>query len=292
MVIFDYKVASWDFWLVIFFSLTEAPLPDPTPTPPNTPKRTRNRPETEPKRSQTEPNRAETEPNGAEMYRNQAFRGGTGRGFVGVGWVGGCKGKRKSLLLTKICPPSEAAAKNKSSLSFSILDLQLGHTPSTAGTFRKKFRKKTPERPRKPSQSVSWNSRREYGWDPPNPIYKKVFWSLESISKIISPQYGCTTKPCLLLRQLWLELWAIGKLRIGLKLSKSNCLNSLWASQPLKSFQMALSLKNDSLVDILDALEHRRASAVANWHEACTSLNVAETSLCVAGVAGTSLKRR
>ena len=31
------------------------------------------------------------------MDRNQAFRGGTGGGFVGVGGVGGCKGKRKSL---------------------------------------------------------------------------------------------------------------------------------------------------------------------------------------------------
>ena len=50
--------------VVIFFSLTEAPLPDPTQTPPN-------RPETDPKR---------TEPNGAEMDRNQAFRGGTGGG--------------------------------------------------------------------------------------------------------------------------------------------------------------------------------------------------------------------
>ena len=44
----------------------------------------------------------------------------------------------------------------------------MGHTPSTAGTFRKKFRK-IPERPRKRSQSVSWNSPREYGWDAPNP---------------------------------------------------------------------------------------------------------------------------
>ena len=34
------------------------------------------------------------EPNGAEMDRNQAFRGGTGGGFVGVGGWGGCKGKR------------------------------------------------------------------------------------------------------------------------------------------------------------------------------------------------------
>ena len=83
--------------IVIFFSLTEAPLPNPTPTPPNLPKRTRNGAETDPKRSQTEPNGAETEPNGAEMDRNQAFRAGTGGGFVGVGGVGGCKGKRISL---------------------------------------------------------------------------------------------------------------------------------------------------------------------------------------------------
>ena len=33
---------------------------------------------------------------------------------------------------------------------------------------------KTPERPRKRSQSVSWNSRREYGWDAPNPIIQGI----------------------------------------------------------------------------------------------------------------------
>ena len=37
--------------------------------------------------------------------------------------------------------------------------------PSTAGTFWKIFLK-IPERPRKRSQSISWNSPREYGWDP------------------------------------------------------------------------------------------------------------------------------
>ena len=68
--------------LVIFFSLTEAPLPDPTPTPPNTPKRT--------------PKRTEMEPNGAEMDRNQALRGGTTGGFVGVGGVGGVVGEKKN----------------------------------------------------------------------------------------------------------------------------------------------------------------------------------------------------
>ena len=92
--------------VVIFFSLTEglAPLPDPTPTPPRPhpdptqhpekdPKRTRNRPQTEPNGAKW----SRREPNGAEMDRNRAFRGGTGGGFVGVGGVGGCKGKRKSL---------------------------------------------------------------------------------------------------------------------------------------------------------------------------------------------------
>ena len=33
---------------------------------------------------------------------------------------------------------------------------------------------KTPERPRKHSQSVSWNSPREYGWDPQNPIIQSI----------------------------------------------------------------------------------------------------------------------
>ena len=46
--------------LVIFFSLTEASLPEPIPTPPNTLKRTRNRPETDLKWTETDPNGAET----------------------------------------------------------------------------------------------------------------------------------------------------------------------------------------------------------------------------------------
>ena len=40
--------------------------------------------------------------------------------------------------------------------------LTLRHTPRTS--------RKIPERPRKRCQSFSWNSRREYGWDPPTPI--------------------------------------------------------------------------------------------------------------------------
>ena len=66
------KAIRWTC-VVIFFSLTEAPLPDPAPTPPNTPKRTRNGAETDPKRSQTDPN-------GAEMDRNQTLSGGTAGG--------------------------------------------------------------------------------------------------------------------------------------------------------------------------------------------------------------------
>ena len=95
--------------LVIFFSLTEAPLTDPTPTPPNTPetnpKRTRNRPETEPngaKRSRTEPNgakRSQTEPKWTEIKPSRVGRTG---GFVRMGGAGGCKGKRISLHQVKI----------------------------------------------------------------------------------------------------------------------------------------------------------------------------------------------
>ena len=33
---------------------------------------------------------------------------------------------------------------------------------------------KIPERPRKGSQSVSWNSPREYGWDAPSPIIQGI----------------------------------------------------------------------------------------------------------------------
>ena len=45
---------------------------------------------------------------------------------------------------------------------------------------------KIPERLRKHSQSVPWNSRREYGWGAPNPIIKGI-WGFQSISRIISP---------------------------------------------------------------------------------------------------------
>ena len=88
-IICDYFRYNSDI-LFPYRSPSPRPQPDPTQHPEKEPKRTRNR-------GETEPNGAETEPNGAEMDRNQAFRGGTGGGFVGVGGVGGCKGKRKSL---------------------------------------------------------------------------------------------------------------------------------------------------------------------------------------------------
>ena len=45
---------------------------------------------------------------------------------------------------------------------------------------------KIPERPRKRSQSISWNSRREYGWDAPSPIIQGIS-GFQSISRILSP---------------------------------------------------------------------------------------------------------
>ena len=42
------------------------------------------------------------------------------------------------------------------------------------------------ERPRKRSQSVSWNFPREYGWDAPNLIIQGI-WAFQSISRILPP---------------------------------------------------------------------------------------------------------
>ena len=76
---------------MIFFSLTEAPLPDPTPTPPNTPKRTRNGPKTDPKRTRNGAKRsrngAETEPKWTEIKRFGVGRAGVCRGRGGWGVV-------------------------------------------------------------------------------------------------------------------------------------------------------------------------------------------------------------
>ena len=46
----------------------------------------------------------------------------------------------------------------------------LGHTPQYGWDFPEEI----PERPRKRSQSVSWNSPREYGWDAPNAIIQGI----------------------------------------------------------------------------------------------------------------------
>ena len=78
---------------MIFFSLTGAPLPDPTQHPETDPKRTRNR-------SETEPNGAKRSRNGAKQSRNgpkSSFSGWDGRGVRQGIAGGGCKGKRKSL---------------------------------------------------------------------------------------------------------------------------------------------------------------------------------------------------
>ena len=71
------------YMVVIFFSLTEAPLPDP----PNTPKRTRNRPATDPKRTQKDPKRAETEPKRTEIKLSGVDGRGVCWDWGGVGVV-------------------------------------------------------------------------------------------------------------------------------------------------------------------------------------------------------------
>ena len=82
--------------VVIFFSFTEAPLPDPSPTPPNTPKRTRKGPERDP----TEPNRAKwtrTEPKWTEI---KPCRVGQPGRFVGMG--GGGVVREKEIVASQI----------------------------------------------------------------------------------------------------------------------------------------------------------------------------------------------
>ena len=75
--------------LTLWTSDTLFPYRSPSPRPhPDPTQRSRNGPETDPKRTRNRPKRT----------RNQALWGGTAGGFVGRGGGGGCKGKRKSLL--------------------------------------------------------------------------------------------------------------------------------------------------------------------------------------------------
>ena len=71
-------------------SLTEAPLTDPTPTPPNTPKRTRNGPKKSrngPKRTQADPKRTQANLKGTDIKLSGVGRPGGSSGWGGVGVV-------------------------------------------------------------------------------------------------------------------------------------------------------------------------------------------------------------
>ena len=84
-----------------------------------------------------------------------------GRGFKSfLGWVV----RREVFLCSTLC--------------WAIPPVRLGLSRRNSG--------KIPERPRKRSQSVSWNSPREYGWDTPSPIIQGI-WGFQSISRILSP---------------------------------------------------------------------------------------------------------
>ena len=76
--------------LLIFFSLTEAPLPDPTPTQP-TP---RKGPKADPKQTGNGPKCTQTDPKRTRNGPKSSSLGGTGRGLCRDG--GGCKGTKKS----------------------------------------------------------------------------------------------------------------------------------------------------------------------------------------------------
>ena len=85
----------WGAKVVIFFSLTEAPFPDLTPTPPNTPKRTRNtrnRPETDPKQTRNGPKRTRNGPKSSSLECD-------GRGVCRDGGGGFAKEKKMITML-------------------------------------------------------------------------------------------------------------------------------------------------------------------------------------------------
>ena len=91
------------------------------------------------------------------------------QGFA-KGWCPKLEGQQNEPFSLKTCTPvkgtREAPLDGTSPES-------MGHTPSTAGTFRKKFQKNS-GKTRKRSQSVSWNFPREYGWDAPSPITQGI----------------------------------------------------------------------------------------------------------------------
>ena len=62
--------------------------------------------------------------------------------------------------------------------NWATLPIRLGLSERNSG--------KIPERPRKRSQSVSWNSPREYGWDALSPVIQGIC-GFQSISRILSP---------------------------------------------------------------------------------------------------------
>ena len=66
----------------------------------------------------------------------------------------------------------------------------LSHTPSTAGTFRKKFRKHSGKTPETLSERFLEFTSREYGWDPPNPLKFMAVEASRAFPDFSPPQYG------------------------------------------------------------------------------------------------------
>ena len=86
----------------------------------------------------------------------------------------------------------------------------LGHTPSTAGTFQRKFRKDSGKTPGTLSE-LSWNSPWEYGWEPQSPFFQGT-WS--AFPEFSPPQYNWR-------RLFFLKWFQRGSLRAGHAISSS-----------------------------------------------------------------------
>ena len=77
------------------------------------------------------------------------------------------------------CPAGCPGVNRISNINWATPPVRLGLSGRNSG--------KIPERPRKRSQSVSWNFPREYGWDAPNPIIQGIR-GFQSVSIIVSPR--------------------------------------------------------------------------------------------------------
>ena len=94
-------------------------------------------------------------------------------------------GVRIARLFVRLCRNLLFSWQNSPKLSIHAV-IRVGH--NGVGPYPQygwNFPEEIPERPRKRSQSFSWNSPQKYGWDPPSPIIQGI-WRLQSNVRRVS----------------------------------------------------------------------------------------------------------